>query len=409
LSFRRTAWLLAALSLPVSAFGQSPGAPSRTKGQTLDFSGDVLGAFDTEPFAENANASPAATDGTLYSSLRGRLSYRFRSSRMTFTSAAGSDLQYYPSLNGLLLGQHNASASVSTGIGRRVSLHASHATGYSPFFSSMPLGTAVETAATMVAPPVDAAVGRGDAWRHQSDVALSWRVGRRTDVLFSYGRSAFSAAGTGRADHRAGVRITRPVTRRTGVRLGYFERVLTGGGDGRTIRLHEVDAGIDYARALSVTRRTTVTFGTGSGLVTDPSGTRVHFLGNVALAHQMGRTWAAQARYNRSLEVVEIVEAPVIADALAVSIGGAVGRKVQLSAGTTYTRAGGAGGQDVGLESYNVSTRATVSLTRQTGAYAEYFVHSYRFGRAPLLVDVPRRGLRHGVRVGLSVSAPLVR
>ena len=99
----------------------------------------------------------------------------------------------------------------------------------------------------------------------------------------------------------------------------------------------------------------------------------------------------------------------VVMDSLSATFGGGVARRMHVSAGATYARANAAGGGEFGLESYHASTRATVTLTRQAGAYAEYFVHSYRVGGAGLLAHLPARRQRHGVRIGLSVSKTLVR
>ena len=82
---------------------------------------------------------------------------------------------------------------------------------------------------------------------------------------------------------------------------------------GRTLptAIHDIDVGVDYARPLSLTRRTTLDFGTGSSVVTMPTldlgqeagatETQVRFVGDVGVTHEMGRTWRLRLGYNRGV------------------------------------------------------------------------------------------------------------
>ena len=48
-----------------------------------------------------------------------------------------------------------------------------------------------------------------------------------------------------------------------------------------------------FAKALSLTRKTTASFGTGTSAVTDGNETRYTLTGNVQIMRELGRTWSA--------------------------------------------------------------------------------------------------------------------
>jgi hypothetical protein len=78
---------------------------------------------------------------------------------------------------------------------------------------------------------------------------------------------------------------------------------------GRPRVLHNVQAGINYGRPLSISRRTSFSFSTGSAIavrddLSNPDAapaTTARLTGNASLTHELGRTWTARATYRRGL------------------------------------------------------------------------------------------------------------
>jgi hypothetical protein len=78
----------------------------------------------------------------------------------------------------------------------------------------------------------------------------------------AYGNGRFTSQGA-----NAGVRWS--LTRNLGLRTGYGYQTATYGVDARTLGYHNIDVGVDYNKALSFSRRTTLSFGTGTSALTD--------------------------------------------------------------------------------------------------------------------------------------------
>jgi hypothetical protein len=417
LSFRNgvTAAAIALLvSAPASA--QSGGrrgtaAAADARGHVLEATVAVAGAIDTEPFADSGAAGPnaSAAESTFYSRARAGLNYRFRSPRLTVSLSGASAVDHYPSFENLVLATHDASAGLSARLGERASLNVRHGVAFAPFYTLQYGGLEAPDALTpAVAPSADFAVGRADSWRQSTSVDFSRRLGRRIHVAALYARSSLTSSEIDRVEHRAGVRLSHSFTRRMSVRAGYFRRFVTGAAISRVeAQIHEIDAGVDYARALSLTRRTTLNFGTGSAVLADDSSARLNLLGRVGLTHEIGRTWQATARYERALDFSEAVRGPVIANTAGLVVGGRLTPRITASAATSYVRGTSAGSDTYATESYGATARVGIALSRRLSSYAEYFFHIYDLGNAPLLVDVAREGRRHGARVGLSLGIPL--
>jgi hypothetical protein len=221
--------------------------------------------------------------------------------------------------------------------------------------------------------------------------------------------------------HAATLRFaySRPISRHASLILGYGARASdhqNGSTDPRI--LHNVDAGVNYSRALSFSRRTSFTFGTGSAIATtdrvdlpgtDPR-TRVRLIGNAALTHEIGRSWTAQLAYTRGYRTLDGFDGLYFTDAAHVNVGGLLSRRLSFSASGAWADSSienGFGGRHRGVSAHAITHYA---LTSYAALYATYVYYRYRFSDDILLDPrLPRRLNRQVVRVGLTASVPLIR
>jgi hypothetical protein len=216
-----------------------------------------------------------------------------------------------------------------------------------------------------------------------------------------------------------GIQYGRPMTRHSTLRLGYRLRVSDRARlDGEPDVMHHIDAGVDYSRALSISRRTFLSFGSGSAIVVsdelpaEDTDRRVsaRLTGNVVLTHEIGRTWTADLRYSRGFRTREGFDALYFTDALTASIGGLVSRRLSLGANAVWAQSSRE--QEASRKHGNryASAYATYGITSYLAAYARYVYIWYRSDEGITLDDrFPQQMDRQGVRVGLTTSLSLIR
>jgi hypothetical protein len=149
----------------------------------------------------------------------------------------------------------------------------------------------------------------------------------------------------------AGARLTRRLTRYASLRTGYTYRVATSGSTDVRPRVDDLDVGIDFSRPVSVSRRTTVSFGTGSSMTPQDQGMAVNLTGNAALTRLMGRTWNTRLGVNRGVHLLEGFRQPVLANSINASLGGGLHRRLLFSSSASLS-SGSVGLTGGGTNSY---------------------------------------------------------
>jgi hypothetical protein len=194
------------------------------------------------------------------------------------------------------------------------------------------------------------------------------------------------------------------------------------GLNARPSALHDIEAGVDYRRALSFSRRTSVSFGMGSTLVNAPVGVvdgdqaitselQYRLVGDVGLTHEMGRTWRASVAYSRGIGYSEAFARPVYSDGVNAIVTGFFNRRTDVSASAGFSAG------DVGVvqasssfRAYRAATRARVALTSMWALFAEHQYYKHDLGDAFIVpVGVPSVLDRHSVRVGVTLWVPILR
>ena len=144
---------------------------------------------------------------------------------------------------------------------------------------------------------------------------------------------------------------------------------------------HNLDIGIDYRRPLSRTRRTFLSFNTGSTVAeSEVSGRRVQAVGSASLVHYVRRTWTGLFEYRRRLHYVDGFDRPLFGDALTAGFSGLLSRSMELSARTGYTAGTiGLSTRAPRFESYTGSVRLRRALSRKLAGYVEGLFYHYSF------------------------------
>lgn len=275
-------------------------------------------------------------------------------------------------------------------------------------------------------PPESLFVG-GSYLSSANDAALRHQVSRRWSATADYGYQHSFAFGGGDETEGGGTRFRRrdgwtqrggtalhfAVARNLSVRGGYRYSESHFGDDGEVFRRHSADIGVNFGdrASLQLTRQTTLSFGGGvSGFVSQQGRQRYRLTGDVALTHEIGRTWSSSLAYSRGVSTDELLfEEPVLRDTLTASLNGLVSRRVGFHA--TARASHGAVGfldRDSSHTSIVASTGLQTALTQHVAVSVDYAYYQYRFdddlARPAGLSD---RSASQGVHAYLSLWAPI--
>ena len=357
--------------------------------------------------------------GGAYSEANLNVNYRGNWRRLVIASQGGGDFRYS---NNSRLNTLTPAASASIQFkpidGRSATLLLQQSAAYYPyrFLSFFPVLSDNAAADVVTAPGLDFAISTVAGHRYRSDADFDYRMGKASSAILTYSHSVldYSGRAPGLVEDGAYAGFRHRVTRSATLRLGYGERQASY--PGTTIagitRIHQIDAGVDYNRSLSLTRKTTVTFSSGMAATT-PDGNRLAYYvtGTGALDREIGRSWRARILYNRSLQFLEGLTVPFVADAFSTSVGGYMSRRVDVSlvAGV----ANGTGNSRIRPAQYlteNGSAQMRIALNRYGALSVQYFEYHYKFKDAAQIVGgLPGAMDRRGVRAGLTLWLPLLR
>jgi hypothetical protein len=395
---------------------------------SLDLTLSVSGVYDDNAGADSgvgaggADVSPLLASG-FYTSLEPGLTYDWTARRMRFGARAGSSLRYYADQEDFVGAGHFGAFNFSAGSGR-TQLSVRQTVGYSPayFYGLLPSLPASEVG-SVAAGGGDYALNALKSLVSDTAVDVSKSTGPRSSVsaFGNYRRAGYSGASE-RPDLQAygiGGRFNRELSRTATLRLGYTFRKgqYDYSSSARSTIAHDIDAGIDYHRPLSFSRRTRLEFGFGSTIINAPiensldQALQYRVVGNAGLSHDMGRTWRARLGYNRGVGFVAALGAPVFSDGVIGSLDGFVNRRIDLhlSGGASVGDVGNAGG-GTRTQNYTGTARFGVALNRGWALFGEYLYYDYQLGANVAVVSgVPLSLNRNTARVGVSAWLPLLK
>jgi hypothetical protein len=396
----------------------------------LDTTVSVGGAFESNEHRglDQRTLSPFEQSG-FYTSLDGALNYGWRGEKVAFGANAGAQNRYYAETGDFLSVDRYGGVGLVASFARRTQLEVNQTVSYSPaYFSGMFPALSSDVPGSVDALGPDYAVSDLYAFTYETSAGISHGLTERTTLGFSSSvkRTDFSER-SGYQDlvsYSVGGRLDRQLTQNAKARFGYYYRrgQYAFVNEAVDTTIHDLDVGLDYDKALSLTRRTHIDFGMGSSIVTEPiSGgdatapvedrLQYELKGSVGLSHEMGQTWLARVAYERGLGLVEGFPEPVFADGVSASLGGFFNRRVELRIDASYANGNiGRVAESSRLEAYSGLARLQYAINRNLAASGEYFFYHYDIGRAVMLpLGVSHFQDRGGIRGWLTMWFPTLR
>lgn len=360
----------------------------------------------------------ATTTGSTFGHLAGNVRYSFIGSRLDAWANAASSAHYYADATDQLPARHVANVGISLRVplSARTHLAMGQTAIYQPLQTVSPFPGLIDSGLGVGQDlPIDPDLATtGDGYvSYESTASVSHELSRRTTVSVdaNYRRLGQPSATGSLSVIEAGGRLTRQLARGLGARLGYHytRGIYSETGQRGQFDHQNIDVGLDFDRALSLTRRTRLSFATGSAVIND--GVRTHFTltGHARLNHDIGRSWRASAAYRRGAEFLGTLRAPVVSDAVTTGIDGFLGQRVHVNGTVGLVRGDVGLGQGNSFTSYYATTGLTVGVTQYLGLDVDYSYYQSDFASASLLVPgVPNQFERQTLRVSARLWAPLL-
>jgi hypothetical protein len=353
-----------------------------------------------------------AIRGGAFTSGRVGLTYGLSRPRIGLFTDVGSGARYNPRV-GRITGVHHQLALRSTiQLARATSLSLMQTVRYLPYyvFSLLPVTAGLDPTDL---DPTDQGVSANGNVAWNGNLAINQQLGRRTSLSGAAGiaNTYFRGAALDMRSAQASVRFSHGLTRYSSLNLGYGHREARypGPGRGRLVN-RNIEAGLGYARPLSLSRKTSASFGFGTTLYDGVQGTVYRATGNATLHREIAQTWSASLAYRRGVGFLEGISEPYFADSARLTVSGLIGDRVETILAANYSTGDlGAVLQRNPFTTYSGTVSFRYGLTRLLGISAQYGYYRHDFQGAVLLPQgvIPLLG-RHTVRAGLSVWLPLL-
>lgn len=410
---------------PYRGIFRGPSDPSR---QALAFTGSVFGAYDDDVFAGSSGATVTAPGARgrsgWYGGLVAGLEYSRPGNRVSVGLTGDLGVNGYASRSETAPTARTA-GNVDWKLARHTTVDAAGSVVYAPEYR---LGVFINPGSlTGSLDPFGSVVPDYDlfslaAYRTSASVVLSQGIGRRASLDGYYTSVAVNYVEEPN-DYRTqvvGGRFTDRITQNLSLRLGYGYSVarydaLQGFPPQR---VHNIDAGFDYGRALSVSRRTRLSFSTGSAILArgqtlsnlGQNDYSYRFTGAADLTHEMGRTWKAQLGYRRGIDFREGFYDPFLYDSVTGNVGGLWSRRVRFSSSADYSVGTVGVGSSNKFNAASANAGLEYALSRSLALFARYVYYAYEFDAQVALNPRFGRTLdRQGVRIGLTAFVPVIR
>lgn len=330
-----------------------------------------------------------------------------------FNMQAGTNVDYSQTLTGPIVGGTSADGGLrlSGRLTTRWTADAGVNYRYSPYFQYHPSFVWLDSG--LVVPGLPYVATAVDNHSVQSTASTSFQYGKSSTLSASASRNTTWFPGRPDSDITStGFHGTwlRRLTRDLGLRLGYGRtRVHQQLSTSPTMIHEEIDCGIDFNKALSLSQRTTMAFSTAMSVLRPTGGeARYRLNGSVVLSRLFGRTWSASFNANRGTEFVPGLVEPVFSDSLGLSVGGLLARRVEWTTSLNGTR--GEVGFDKAYGTFvaaGASTNVNFALTRHLGVYAQYGLYHHRVPPRASSIPTVARFSRQSASVGISMWIPV--
>lgn len=410
--------------------------PRSRQKHSLTLNGSIYAAYSTSvaPLVDEGEPiDPRVGDASTIGGGSGSINYtrQWRSGAVNaFANGSRSWIEAYrgTSLEWLTRWDVGASGGFSRDLSRRTRVSANGSVTYSPYFGYFLPDFSTGNIGVIPGPiaGLDTALAYDPSVATAAGASLSYALSRKSSLegYTDWYLQTFvddESTTPNRNDQIIGGRYRYQFSRFVGLRAGYGYR--RASFEDQTYSNHMLDVGVDggYGRSYALTRRTTFSFSTNSGVAVaesvesqaedefDPDAR--FFLGGTAdLTHAMGRTWVSRVGYTRSLNYSIGFDQPLLTDTVHASLGGLVTSRLDFSATATYTYGSvGFGGDNNRLASATAFANLRYAISRNIATYAQYFYYHYDFGSSVRLPSFLSSNLdRQGVSVGLTAWVPLI-
>ena len=369
-----------------------------------------LGETFFRTHAEASVSEPARRDDSAFLYGSGDLTYVVDGSRAGATVMAASTGQYYSELSDEIMRGYVGRVGGWLRFSARTRLTVEQEASYLPAFQGAFRHLIDPTGGLLNEPASDVSASDERWLSYDTRVGLSHMLSRRATLLIDYSRHQLNdeSEQLEQRQHQAGFRYTYQLGAGLGLRAGYrystSRAARSSSESASTPALHSIDAGVDFNRAFSVSRRTTLGVRSGSAVVTDQSQTRFFVIGNGTLSHQMFRTWTAMLDAGRNVDFADGFREPVVSDRATASLSGTLGRRVQ-----SYTFVSAVRGREAltgagdAFVTYQGGTNVAVGLSRHVTWTSGFVRQESDFGDADFLVS-PELRTYESISSGVSVA-----
>jgi len=392
-------------------------------GQSLALNVSFGGGWDDDLLAEQQGFDPSQpVPNTKVSGSYGlgsaSLNYSLDQDRFTLGANVGTNGRYYPDAQDPYVASHSAGAQATGKLSERSTVSASTQMSMRQY-NVIGLAPVEVSGETEPSQPLDFGLAASTQTYRSWQSAVDFRQGitRRLSGYVTY--SHYVTENTSESTQESmpgwqsiGAGLSFEIARGISARGGYSVRnaaIRTAGHsqpwDGRSI-----DAGIDFNRSLSPSRRSKVSFSSGLTGIDDDGVARYYLTGRASFSYELGRSWTAGAGYNRDVHFAEGFGEPLQSNAFTVDVGGLIGRKLHL---TTF---GGGSRGKVGVASgspnyWSVHTGASANyaLTRLLAMSVSYTHYRYLFEEdAVLPAGMSHESKRQSISASLNLWLPIV-
>jgi hypothetical protein len=424
--------LLLSLMAATPGFAQAPPRPDRPyrglfasgqrdSEQSLIAQGSVGGGYDSNVLLDAGfNTDPRFAESGMVGAVSGSLAYTMSRDRVSFGASFGESSRYYPQNSDTFIHSYSETVGINYRPTTRTTLAAAQFIAYQPFmlYSLFPPLYDAQPGQLNL-PPVDLATGFRSYMSYGGNVGIDQRLSRRitftASVNAQHSDTPYVNGSLSQQGGNVGLRFG--LTRNLGLRVGYGRQQGEYAGLVGKVVTETYDVGIDFQKALSISRRTMLSFSTGTGAfenTQDGSGNRSYYVtGSARLNHEIGRSWMASAAYDRSVQFIDALLLPSLTDSFSAGVNGFISRRVEFSSGVqgSIGKVGFGDQRDNqgAFDTYQGFANLAYALSRWANVNVSYSYYQYRFDTITLLpTGVARNFDRQSVRANLNLWAPLM-
>ena len=414
------------LLLPPAAFAQgNPGPFGGLFGRTPERIGKNYRVFDVRTSSSmqyedavfddaiprgsriESGAVAGVNFGGLFEQRSNRVSARLRSS--------GTYQQYLqsPYVGGTTV---DSGATVNVQVATRLALDGSVNHLYTPYFQFYRQFPTLLPAGVLVPPssPYLATVVESHTYDMVGGFTSFYSKHSTLSASFTRRETRFSRFPDGNVSVTGGRGLwSRQLNRDFRGRLGYGRETIRLASLPGAEYIHEfIDAGVDFERVLSLTRRTTFGFTTETSMVRKP-GTGRHYRlnGRAALSTWLRRTWLASVSFNRTTDFLPGYAEPLFSDNVGVAVTGLFSRRIEFIA----TAAAGRGVFGIDRPEpnghfllANATTQLNFAFTRHVGLFGQHVLYYFEMPPGASSVAPVDRLSRQTFIVGITAWIPVL-